>query len=504
MSRGSTKTYDVYRSTGGQINMFVEAKYKLFGITLRKCSGPMSYSIKDKYDFIDPFLDGKITLSGTCSSKSVSAGGSTTCVGKVTATGNCSDVTSTKPYDGYSGIGSGLTGKYTTSTTVSSTSKSITIKCVDNAKNTSTYSITLKNDTTKCSSTTISITGGTSYRGYYVGTVTCSAKCTKDNLKVGSTKTGTTTGTSCSANACDAAGNCTKKTISVKRDSTAPTCSLTKTTPEGIRNGYYMGKVTATWTGKDGQSGFNKGSTTSKTFTASTNSNTKTSLTMSIEDSAGNSKTCPTSSFKRDTTAPSQCSYSQSDFSNSKITATAKCSSDGQSGCSPDSHSKTYTANGTYTGANGINVYDMTEKYGATPKNYKQCPITINKIDKAAPSCTAKINIANPVLSADKKTWTTNTWHNNQDYIYDENGKATANSKKRVQASLSSSSDNATSGGVASGIKGGYVGGQTLNGEAQTTLSEGNQNGVYTVFVRDKVVDTVVNPYAGWSGSTLY
>ena len=39
-------------------------------------------------------------------------------------------------------------------------------------------------DTTKCSATTISITGGTNYNGYYVGSVTCTAKCTKDNIKV--------------------------------------------------------------------------------------------------------------------------------------------------------------------------------------------------------------------------------------------------------------------------------------------------------------------------------
>lgn len=494
------------RVTTSNWTIWVSARYdNILWIDLQKCSGGIDFSIKDRFDSTPPKISGKISLSGACTSSSVSPGGSTTCAGSIKGTATCKDVKNSDYhiylYEEISGVVNATASK---SVKVTDSSVKLSVSCVDKASNSASYSITIKPDTTKCSATTISITGGTSYRGYYVGTVTCTARCTKDNLKVGPSKTGTTTGTSCSAYACDAAGNCTKRTTSVKRDSTAPTCSLTKTTPEGIRNGYYMGKVTATWTGKDSQSGFDKGSTTSKTFTTSTNSNTTTSLSMSIKDSSGNSKTCPTSSFKRDTTAPSQCSYSQSDFSNSKITATAKCSSDGQSGCSPDSHSKTYTANGTYTGANGINVYDMTEKYGATPKNYKQCPITINKIDKAAPSCTAKINIANPVLSADKKTWTTNTWHNNQDYIYDENGKATANSKKRVQASLSSSNDNATSGGVASGIKGGYVGGQTLNGEAQTTLSEGNQNGVYTVFVRDKVVDTVVNPYAGWSGSTLY
>lgn len=453
-----------------------------------------------------------VTLSGTtCSKTSLTAypyngrnpsasGYSVTCLGNVT-------VKNTTLSDAKSGVSSSTVSK------TCSTGGWCRIAGKDKAGNSSDdvesnpekrpLQIYIDKDTTKCSSTTISITSGTQYHGYYKGTVTCTAKCTKDNLKVGSAKTGTTTGTTCKADACDAAGNCTTKSISVKRDTTAPTCEKSGIQSEGLSNGYRLGKVTVTWVGKDSQSLMPNGSS-SQTYTSSTNDNSVTSLSYTVKDRIGNSKTCPSHTWSRDNTAPSACSYSQSSFSNSSITATAWCTSDGESGCSATKHTKTYTSNGTFSGANGINVYDLTENYSANPKNYKQCSITINRIDKAAPTCTAKISVANPVLSSDGKTWTTNTWHNNSANIYDENGNATANSKYRVQATLASSSDNASTGGVASGIKSGFVAGATLNGEAQTTLSEGSQNGIYTVFVRDNVVNTVTNSKSGWSSPYLY
>ena len=359
-------------------------------------------------------------------------------------------------------------------------------------------------DTERCSGTTISITGyDAKYNGYYVGKVTCTAKCTSDNLKVGNARTGTTTGSTCYANACDAAGNCTQRSISVKRDTTAPTCKIGSITSEGLSNGYRLGKVTVTWNGSDSQSLMGNGSQ-NQTFTSSTNNNGISSLNITIYDRAGNSKKCPDWTWNRDNTAPSTCGFSQSNYSNSSITATAWCTSDNESGCSDKRHTKAYTSNGTFSGANGINVYDLTENYSANPKNYKQCPITIDRIDKAAPSCSAKLNVANPVLSSDGTKWTTNTWHNNSAKVYDENGNATNNAYYRVQASLASSKDNATAGGTASGVKTGYKAAETLNGEAQTTLSEGNQNGIYTVFARDNVVDTVTNSKSGWSSPYLY
>ena len=436
--------------------------------------------------------------TGSISSSSASA----TCSGTVTAKAG----PSLKPYDGESGVaGSSWSTKCKPGTDYCN------LTAVDNVGNKQStdaggsgegksLKFSIYKDTTKCSATTISITGGTNYNGYYVGSVTCTAKCTKDNLKVGSSRTGTTTGTTCSAKACDAAGNCTNKSISVKRDKTAPTCKKGSITSEGTSNGYRLGKVTAKWTGTDGQTGLSG----SNVYSKSTNDNTVTSLGNTIKDKAGNRKTCPTQSWKRDNVAPTKCAYSQSDYSNSSVTVTAWCSEDKESGCSNWKKQKKYTGNGTYSGSSGINVYDKTEQYSAAPKNSKQCSVTVNRIDKAAPTCQASLNIANPVLSANKKTWTTNTWHNNQDYVYDENGNRTANSKKRVQATLSQSSDNATSGGGASGVKDGFVPGKSLSSEAYTQLNEGSQNGVYTVFVRDKVVDTVTNGKRGWNGATLY
>ena len=462
------------------------------------------------FDFYPPEWEiYTVTLSGaTCDKKTIKAQlygdgeAQATCSGKVTAkaSNNIAAIV-----DGDSGVAS-----QSWSTTCSPGGGTCYITAVDNVGNkqyTSTsigaygaLRFRIKKDTTKCSATTISITGGTSYNGYYVGSVTCTAKCTKDNLKVGSSKTGTTTGTTCSAKACDAAGNCTSKSISVKRDKTAPTCTKGSVTSEGTSNGYRLGKVTAKWTGKDGQTGLSG----SNVYSKSTNDNTVTSLGNTIKDKAGNRKTCPTQSWKRDNVAPTKCAYSQSAYSNSSVTVTAWCSEDKESGCSNWKKQKKYTGNGTYSGSSGINVYDKTEQYSAAPKNSKQCSVTVNRIDKAAPTCQASLNIANPVLSANKKTWTTNTWHNNQDYVYDENGNRTANSKKRVQATLSQSSDNATSGGGASGVKDGFVPGKSLSSEAYTQLNEGSQNGVYTVFVRDKVVDTVTNGKRGWNGATLY
>lgn len=385
-------------------------------------------------------------------------------------------------------------------------------------------------DRTPCSSTSISITSGLYHHGYYAGTVTCQAKCLADNLQTGSSGTGHSDGqsTTCSATTQDYAGNKTTRTISVSRDFKAPTCGNPSVSSDGISNGYRLGRVTVKWNATENGFGFNSSGSLSTTYTQSTTDNTRTSLGQTAQDYVGNSSTCKTATWSRDTTAPSGCDYSfdnhttqipstdskiavveNTKYSNSSVHATAWCTSDGQSGCSSTRHSKDYTSNGTHSGNDGIGVYDLTEHYNATPKNVKMCSINVTLIDKTAPSCTATKTVSNPKLSSDGTKWTNMTWHNNQAKVYDVNGNVEkTNSNQYVQAYLDTSWDNATSGGNISDIKSGFKSKTAMNSladEARTTRADGTENGIYTVFVRDKVYNIVNNSSrSGWSGSTLY
>lgn len=385
-------------------------------------------------------------------------------------------------------------------------------------------------DRTPCSSTSISITSGLYHHGYYAGTVTCQAKCLADNLQTGSSGTGHSGGqsTTCSATTQDYAGNKTTRTISVSRDFKAPTCGNPSVSSDGISNGYRLGRVTVKWNATENGFGFNSSGSLSTTYTQSTTDNTRTSLGQTAQDYVGNSSTCKTATWSRDTTAPSGCDYSfdnhttqipstdskiavveNTKYSNSSVHATAWCTSDGQSGCSSTRHSKDYTSNGTHSGNDGIGVYDLTEHYNATPKNVKMCSINVTLIDKTAPSCTATKTVSNPKLSSDGTKWTNMTWHNNQAKVYDVNGNVEkTNSNQYVQAYLDTSWDNATSGGNISDIKSGFKSKTAMNSladEARTTRADGTENGIYTVFVRDKVYNIVNNSSrSGWSGSTLY
>lgn len=448
--------------------------------------------------------------------------GSVTCVGNVTL--------KVSFHDNQSGM---------SATPVSTTCASNDSKCCatgsDKVGHNKKVCITIKKDREKCSATTINITNGVKHNGKYGGNVTCTAKCTRDNLAVGGSNS-TTVGksaTSCTAKACDAAGNCTSKTIPVPRDTTKPKCSISSFSSDGKENGYLMGRVYIGWTITDktgSDFGFTlNGFTGTTTRSDSTNDNKKTSFSgPAVSDYQGNSVSCPGKSYPRDTTAPSTCKYwfatnrtqvpstdtkiasvENTQYSNSSVHASAQCTSDGQSGCSPTVHEKDYRSNGTHSGQDGIGVYDKTEHYSASPKNVLMCSVPVRLIDQAAPTCSATLTVANPSLSSDKTRWTTNTWHNNQDKVYDVNGNIEkTNSAKRVQAYLKLSNDNATSGGDQSGIKSGFKGGTAMNNladEARTTYNDGSENGIYTVFVRDRVYNVVNNSSrSGWSGSTLY
>lgn len=321
---------------------------------------------------------------------------------------------------------------------------------------------------------------------------------------------------------CDAAGNCSTKSCSVtgsggQWDTADPVCSAPTISPQNNINNYLLGQVTATWKCSDNQSGC------SQTYYSSTKrANSETSAAVTISDKVGRTATCY-ASWNRDQTGPNSCSYTQpSHYSNSSITITAKCRSDGQTQCGSQSHTGSWNYNAGQGPAQTISIYDITEDYwGPLDTNRYSCPVAVTHIDKAAPTCTAEISVQNPVLSSDGKKWTTNTWHTSGS-IVDENGKTISTTNQgsgtnitRVQAWVKTSQDQATAGAdKASGIKGGFGGANTtngsssaissLNGEARTTVSEGNNNGTYSVFVRDNVVDVVTNNKKSWSGTTLY
>lgn len=457
------------------------------------------------------------SVSGTgCNKTSVSNGDTIKCAKTYDFVGHFTDATS------------GMVASKV-STTCKSDGSKCCVKGVDKVGHIKNFCVT--GECPRCVADGISISSyDNKYNGYYVGKVNCSAKCRYD-MDTGDNGTGSSTGSTskCSVTVKD---NCSKsytRSIPTPRDTTSPSyCNVVSVNPQKESNGYYLGSVTTTWTAYDGQTGFAGGygsGNKHKTIkTTSSNDNAVSSSHETATDRAGNTKGC-NSSWKRDRGNPKACtvwyqdkstSVAPSDrntpgivaektqHSNSSVLTYARCTQDNESGCSNDTESKYISQNG----ANSINVYDLTKHYSTKNVNSLACPFNMQLIDTAKPTCTATTTVSNPKLSSDGTKWSNMTWHNNQDYVYDVNGKVErTNTSKRVQAYLIDSSDRASSGGTASGVKSGFIKGTSLSRlstEARTEYSEGSENGIYTVFVRDKVFNIVNNPLAGWSGSKLY
>lgn len=427
----------------------------------------------------------KSTISGSFSGN-ITASNTATCVGSVTATNN-------SLWDGQSGISSSKVSQ-----TVSPGSSGDLVG-VDKAGNVQYHdygttarrplAFKINKDTTPCGSPQYSVQSPISGTKFYhrSNSVSCSGWCAagSDNVAEGGTVTSSTgtDGTICTAKACDKAGNCHTHKYTITRDRTAPTCSVSSIQGKTI-NGYYLGKVTVTWKTGDGQSLLSSNAKSVDYYSKSITSNRDTYVSgNTISDRAGNNKTCDGQSIKRDQTAPTDCSYTEpSHYSNSVIKITARCTKDSGVGCSDYSFSKNYYmggGNGTFSGDAGINVYDKTYDYsqvsGRTDANAFQCEVKVTHLDNAAPTCKTSQTVDNPVLSSDKKTWSKNTWHNAETYIYDENGNKTTNDKRRVQVKVASATDHASpKEGSASGVKAGYGGGLNPNVEAYTVIAGDN------------------------------
>ncbi len=204
----------------------------------------------------------------------------------------------------------------------------------DRGGNVGTCSKTVKRDTVapSCSLTSGGTVGNNSW---YRGNITISFKSRSDatsgisnygittstsasyNGKTSVTQTGDTKGTTFYGYVKDAAGNTSKCSLSVKKDTKAPSCSLSLSGTSG-NNSWYRSNVKVSLSKSDSTSGVsNYGVTTSgsATYNGSTSA-TQTADTKSVtyygyvRDAAGNTSKC-SKTFKKDSTAPS-CSLTRS------------------------------------------------------------------------------------------------------------------------------------------------------------------------------------------------
>ena len=199
----------------------------------------------------------------------------------------------------------------------------------------------------------------------------------------------------------DTAGNTNScNTGSIKIDSTAPTCTVSKSiaSPDG-ENSWYKTKPTITLNTTENGSGLvGKGLTNSSTV----NYNNTTSLTANdttgvtyygfVKDSAGNTGTCNSGSMKIDSTAPG-CTSSggNSSWTNGTRTLTGTCS-DSTSGCAKKtisgySYDNSGNVTRTLSGNNNGSTYSPGTVYDKAG-NSQACPANQTvKIDVTPPVC---------------------------------------------------------------------------------------------------------------------
>ena len=248
----------------------------------------------------------------------------------------------------------------------------------DRSGNVGTCSKTVKRDTVAPSCSLAS--GGTlGDNNWYRGNITISFKSRSDatsgisnygittstsasyNGKTSATQTGDTKGTTFYGYVKDAAGNTSKCSLSVKKDTQAPSCSLSLSGTSG-NNSWYRSNVKVSLSKSDSTSGVSNygiGTSTSATYN-STTSTTRTSDTSGItyygyvKDAAGNTGKCSTW-FKLDKTPPTcgTATNSSTTWTNKARTITQQCN-DSTSKCVQSGYSTTYYNNRT----SGTYIYD--------------------------------------------------------------------------------------------------------------------------------------------------
>ena len=231
--------------------------------------------------------------------------------------------------------------------------------------------------------------------GYGMGT----SSSANYNSKSTMTQTGDTLGTSYYGYVKDKAGNTTKCNVSVKKDTTKPSCSVKASGTRG-NNNWYKSNVNVSLSYSDSGSGINNYglSTSSSTTYNKSKSVTHTADTKSVkyngyvQDNAGNTNNCNTS-FKKDATKPT-CSISASTSSSTLDLTLKMTGKDSMSGLASSPYSwinqnsfgknNTYTvkSNGTYNGY----VKDNAGNIGSCSRNVSNVVRKPNKPTISNPS----------------------------------------------------------------------------------------------------------------------
>ncbi len=158
----------------------------------------------------------------------------------------------------------------------------------------------------------------------------------------------------------------------VKIDKTAPTCT-SASSPAGWTNGSVTVTGTCADTGGSGCVG-----NISQTYSGQQNSSKSPGT---VYDNAGNSKNCPNSAVKIDTTPPTcTSSSSPAGWTNGSVTVTGTCHDTGGSGCAGNA-SQTFSGQQNTTKSPG-KVYD-----NAGNASVNNCPNSNVQIDTTNPTC---------------------------------------------------------------------------------------------------------------------
>jgi prepilin-type N-terminal cleavage/methylation domain-containing protein len=191
----------------------------------------------------------------------------------------------------------------------------------------------------------------------------------------------------------DRAGNESVCSVTVKRDTVAPSC-----TQSGGSTQWVNTSRTIYWGCSDATSGCKSGYSGGSTYYSPTNSwvQTTTISAYTIKDNAGNTRTCGASSANVyvDKTIPA-CSFTgeSTTWTNSDRTITATCSDSG-SGCTTATTSKTwsYTSGTTQTASLSYTIYDNAGNSNTCSNSNANI-----YVDKDKPTCT---------FAGESTTWT--------------------------------------------------------------------------------------------------
>lgn len=266
---------------------------------------------------------------------------------------------------------SAITSPACVASVLSSDSNGVTYSCTATSEGGSaSASVTVKRDATAPTmAPTVSGTEGAN--GWYVGDVTVSWAVADGMSGIASsagcaavTTSTDNTGTAYTCTATDAAGNVTTKSVSAKRDASAPSVAGAVSGTIGD-NGWYTSNVGVTWSVNDGISGI--GSSTGCSATTTSTDNSGTTYTCSATNGAGLTTTKSVTA-KRDATMPAIGYAGNAGSYTVDQTVAITCSaSDAMSGLA--SNTCANIGGAAYTFAIGANSYSASAKDNAGNTN---------------------------------------------------------------------------------------------------------------------------------------